>query len=366
MADISKIRLENETYNIKDETARNDIASLQIPKSKLAGRKIILIGDSYAEGYTPDGNVTSWQTFFKNLTGLSNTITKYQGGAGFVNISDNKTFQTLLEEVTSDNEITDVVVLGGYNDTSYNYTQIKNAINSFAIKSREKFPNANIYIGMVGWSKNSASLFDLNKTLARYKTGSPACNVSYLNNIEYSLHDYFNCFASDGFHANEHGQYNIALNLIQALSNGSADVQYEYTNITFTPSSSVNSISDMDAVGCTLVNNIVEVSSQKHPIIYYTTNKPSVSSRNNRLEIATIGAGYIVGTNYPISQISVKLIIGCDAGFKNAMGMLIFQNGKIYLEFGQANDNGNGYQSYANITQIQMSAFHGILNSQFC
>ena len=48
------------------------------------------------------------------------------------------------------------------------------------------------------------------------------------------------------------------------------------------------------------------------------------------------------------------------------MGILIIRNGKIYLEFGQANDAGNNYQTYTNITQIQIDSFHGIFNSAFC
>lgn len=366
MADISKIKIENDTYNIKDESARNAIASLQQPKNYFANRKVVLIGDSYAEGYTPDGQQTTWCQYFISLTGLSNTIVNYYGGVGFVNISGNKTFQTVLEEVTSDSSVTDVVVLGGYNDQAYSDTQITNAMKSFQLKANEKFPNANLYVGMVGWSTDSTKIFNLNNTIARYKKGANLSNMTYINNIEYSLHKYFTCFSSDGFHPLSAGQNIIAQNLIQGMISGNADVQFEYTNISFTPSSNVNTISDLDAVGCMLVNNIIEVSSQKHPIIYYSTNKPSVNSRNNRLEIATMTSGYIIGSNYPICQIPVKLIIGCDAGFKNAQGFLIFQNGKIYLEFGQANDAGNGYQSYANITQIQMSAFHGILNSLFC
>lgn len=365
MADISKIRLENETYNIKDETARNDIASLQIPKSKLAGRKIILIGDSYAEGYTPDGNVTSWQTFFKNLTGLSNTITKYQGGAGFVNISSDKNFQTLLEEVTSDNEVTDIIVLGGYNDTAYNFIQIQNAMKSFQLKANEKFPNANLYVGMVGWSKNSNMIYNLNNTISKYKINAPLCNMSYLNNIEYSLHEYFLSFASDGIHANEHGQYMIALYLIQAFLNGSADVQFEYTNVFLTPNSNIT-LENVGQIGTMLINNIVELSCQSNPVIKFNSNKPTASQGSNIIEFATITSGYVVGWTNPIINIPVKLVIGCDEGFVNCQGLLLIMNGKFSLQFGKANNAGNDYQSFSNISQIQMFGFQAILNSQFC
>lgn len=376
MPDISKIKLDSAVYNIKDETARNnlqtfetntnqEIANLKIPKNFFANKKYLLIGDSYAEGYTPDGNVTSWQEYFINLTGLSNTIRKYQGGAGFVNISNNKNFETLLEEVTSDDNITDIVVLGGYNDTSYNNQQIYNAIKSFQLKANEKFPNANIYIGEVGWSTDSSKIYLLNQTIRRYKINAPLCNCGYLTNIEYALHEYFESFSSDGFHPNSHGQYMIALCLIQALLTGSADVQFDYTNINITPETDVT-IDRLNNFGCTLSNNIVEVSSQNTDTIFRFATPITKTGRTSVITIGTISSGYIIGSSYSICWIPVKCVIGCQEGFKNAMGLLRILNGKLSIEFGQANDAGDNYQTYTNITQIQISAFHGIFNSAFC
>lgn len=374
--DISKIRLENETYNIKDETARNnlqtfetntnqEIANLKKQKNYFTNKKFLLIGDSYAEGYTPDGNVTSWQQHFINLTGLSNTIRKYQGGAGFVNISNNKTFQTLLEEVTNDTTITDIVVLGGYNDTSYNETQINNAFKSFQLKANEKFPNANIYIGAIGWSNDGSKIYSLNRLIRKYKTYAPICNMGYLKNIEYSLHEYFASFSSDGIHPNSHGQYIIAFSLIQALLTGGADIQFDYTNINITPNTGVT-IEKFGSFGCTFSNNIVEISNQEETSIFRFTTPISGSGRTTTIEIGTLTSGYIIGNQYRICRIPVKIIIGCQEGFKNAMGLLTIKNGKIYIEFGQANDTGNNYQTYTDITQIQIGGFHGIFNSAFC
>lgn len=376
MPDISKIQLDSAVYNIKDETARNnlqtfetntnqEIANLKKPKNYFTNKKFLLIGDSYAEGYTPDGNVTSWQQHFINLTGLSNTIRKYQGGAGFVNISNNKTFQTLLEEVTDDNNITDIVVLGGYNDTSYNNQQIYNAIKAFQLKANEKFPNANIYIGAVGWSKDGSKIYTLNNLILRYKTNAPLCNCGYLKNIEYSLHEYFASFSSDGIHPNGHGQYWIATNLIQALLTGSADVQFGYTNINITPNTGVK-IENLVSFGCTFSNNIVEVANQGENPTFRFTTPITASGRITTIEIGTLTSGYIIGSEFPICRIPVRIIIGCQEGFKNAMGILTIKNGKIYLGFGQANDAGDNYQTYTNISQIQIGGFHGIFNSAFC
>ena len=376
MPDISKIQLDSAVYNIKDKTARDnlqkfetntnqEIANLKKPKNYFTNKKFLLIGDSYAEGYTPDGNVTSWQKHFINLTGLSNTIQKYQGGAGFVNISNNKTFQTLLEEVTNDTAITDIVVLGGYNDTAYNDTQINNAFKSFQLKANEKFPNANIYIGAIGWSNDGSKIYSLNRLIRKYKTHAPICNMGYLKNIEYSLHEYFDSFSSDGFHPNSHGQYMIALSLIQALLTGGADIQFDYTNINITPNTGVT-IEGLGSLGCTFSNNVVEVSNQGETSIFRFTTPITGSGRTTTIEIGTLTSGYIIGSDFNICRIPVKIIIGCKEGFKNAMGLLTIRKGKIYIEFGQANDTGNNYQTYTDISQIQIDGFHGIFNSAFC
>ena len=375
MADISKIQLDDDVYNIKDAKARSDladymtsndteIANLKVPKAFFAGKKFILIGDSYGQGYTPDGDVTSWQEFFITLTGLTNTIQKYQGGAGFVNISNNKNFQTLLEEVTSDNNVTDIVVLGGYNDTAYNNTQINNAIKSFQLKANEKFPNANIYIGAIGWSNDSSKIYTLNNLISKYKTNAPLCNCAYLTNIEYSLHEYFDSFSSDGIHPNSHGQYWIALNLIQALLTGSADVHFPYANINITPATGVT-FSNLNALGCVLSNDILEISSQSRPSISFS---PAItaSGRSTEIELGTITSGYIIGSSYPICNIPVKTFIQATGGYFNAIGLLIIKNGKLYIDIGQITADGSNYQSYTNLLQIQLECFHQVFYSGFC
>lgn len=251
MADISKIQLDDDVYNIKDAQARSDladyitsndaeIANLKIPKNYFNGKKYILIGDSYAVGETPGGNITSWQQLFIDYLGLNsaNVIKKAQGGAGFVNLGGGtKNFQILLEEVTSSNDITDIVVLGGYNDRSYNNTQIRNAINSFKLKVDEKFPNAKIHVGFVGWCKIQANFLDLINAILNYKSSCMLFGIHYLSGIEYSLHSYYSNFTSDDVHPNDLGQIYITFNLIQGLVGGSTQLMKGFQAISITPAS---------------------------------------------------------------------------------------------------------------------------------
>lgn len=66
--DISKIKLLNNTYNIKDEIARNEI-------NNIIYQDTIFLGDSYAAGTTFEhGEVeylTSWCEYLRRLMGLT-------------------------------------------------------------------------------------------------------------------------------------------------------------------------------------------------------------------------------------------------------------------------------------------------------
>lgn len=374
MADISKIQLENNVYDIKDSTARSDladyetsndleIANLKLPKNFTANKKFLLIGDSYAEGYTPDGNTTPWTTLFDNTTGLTNTIVKAKGGAGFVNLADNKNFQTLLEEVTSDNSVTDIVVLGGYNDKPYNQSQVYNSINSFIIKANEKFPNAKIHIGFVGWSKISTDIYPLQIICQYYKDCCGYYNAEYLNNIEYSLHRYFTVFSSDGYHPNSAGQTTIARNLLQALATGSCNSQFQFASLTL----SYNNVTG-DPFGNDLTvrcnENLVTVSLSTHKTINFTSSF-NASSGFNEVEIGTITGGFAVGTQYYLTRIPIQCLVHDSAGFHACMGTFIIKSGKVYLSFADINDGGTNYRDFTSVNQIIISGFSGAFDSQY-
>lgn len=374
MPDISKIQLDSAVYNIKDQTARTnlanyetsnnaEIANLKLPKTFFRNKKYLLIGDSYADGYTPDGNVTSWQQFFVNMTGLTNTIQKHLGGTGFVNLAQNKNFQSLLEEVANDSNITDIVVLGGYNDRPYNADQIYNAINSFIIKANEKFPNADIHIGCVGWSSDSTKLYPLSIVCQRYREACGYYMASYLNNIEYSLHNYFGDFSSDGFHPNSAGQVKIGRNLIQALMTGSCNNPTVFTQIGIAYHSNISGTPFGASLACYQNNNVITASLSAQRQISFIT--PFNASGVSEVEIGTITNGYIVGSEYNIDATTVQIIVHDSTGYHACVGNIVFRNGKVYLEFNDISDNKNNYRSFTNITDIQISRFSNTFDALY-
>ena len=114
--------------------------------------KTICIGDSYGEGYNPDGNVTGWPTLLKGYLGLTddNFFSNSLGGAGFVN---GTTFTTLLTQTShhfNDEDVTNVIVCGGFNDTNKTETDLINAIFNFKKQANVIYPNAQIFVGFIG------------------------------------------------------------------------------------------------------------------------------------------------------------------------------------------------------------------------
>ena len=95
-------------------------------------KKYIFIGDSYCEGWTPDGNVESWAVNLKRKLGLTDANCKiaYHGGYGFASVS--QSFSSILKNsLTADSDVTDIVVCGGYNDLSGNYQAIFEGVRNF-------------------------------------------------------------------------------------------------------------------------------------------------------------------------------------------------------------------------------------------
>ena len=343
-----------------------EISEIQGQINFMNSKKVILIGDSYAQGYTQEGQTTSWQDLFISKTGLSNSIKKAYGGVGFVNTVDGRNFETLLEEVNADPTVTDIIVLGGYNDHQANFSTVNSAISSFVSEANSRFPNAKIYIGMCGWSKDATKLYDLNNILCHYRRSAKNNNCNYLNGVEYSLHAYFSNFSSDGFHPNQNGQNEIANNLVEAWKNGVAYVSFTYTNITLNFDSNIQvGSTGWDAVGCTMTNNIIEITKQGQSTTRLV-NGVNKSDRMNSIKIGDITGGYVIGSHYGMDYIPCKMFIKCNEGYFNVDGLIQFSDGQVWIKFGQINDNHTNYQSYTNITEIQISSCHAIFNSEFC
>lgn len=197
---------------------------------RLKRDKTIFIGDSYGNFPTPE---SSWIPNTAKLLGIPNEkwYSESEGGAGFTGADGTLyTFKQLLErfetKITDKVNVGQIIVCGGFNDRGQDgtATRITTKIDEFMIYVKEKYPNAEVYIGMIGWSKLSGHTNQLTAVLPAY-TRAGNYGAKYLHNVEYVLHNH-NLYYDD-VHPNLEGSYRLADAIASAIKTGSASVMYE-------------------------------------------------------------------------------------------------------------------------------------------
>lgn len=270
MADVKKIN----GYDIKDETARNsidninqditsldgrttsletratnsesNISNLQSSVSALQNRKFLFIGDSYGTD-RPEQWGTGWISYVIQYLGLtlnSDAFVSSEGACGFLGDpnQENKTFLRKLQEayntISNPNEITDIIIGGGINDTSYNSSQITSAISTFMTNAKTMFPNAKVSLGMISWTKNVTYINQLVLITMAYK-GITSFGGNYIENSEYCWH--YNSWFYDTVHPLIGGQTAIANCIINYINCGTGLSAYgQYLEATVSAESPFN------------------------------------------------------------------------------------------------------------------------------
>ena len=188
-------------------------------------RRIVFIGDSYGQGWTPDGTYPNWIQKAVAMLGLSNNdyYNSSAGGAAFGKSANdgNMYVPTLINNaynaISNPETVTDVVIGLGYNDYLFvaDVSQIKAGIVASCNISKQKFPNARIHIFAIGFSTDNAKQYALSKAYAAYS--STLADFQYYN-ISRALAE-SSLFSTDGIHPVENGQQNIALAVVRGLNN---------------------------------------------------------------------------------------------------------------------------------------------------
>ena len=169
---------------------------------------VLFIGDSYV-------GTSRWpyQTAQKlGLNGSYNVV--YLPGSGFLNTvngygelkdTDGKINFTSLLKISdkiigNNNQVKKVVIAAGYNDHPYTYQSLKQAIISFGSYMHQLYPNAKLYLAMIGtdFVNMDIEITLLNVTVKAYEDA--ANSMSYAEYIPYtgettSISDYLRWFA---------------------------------------------------------------------------------------------------------------------------------------------------------------------------
>lgn len=363
MADISKITIETGTYDIKDEVARNQLS----PLSRLINKKYILIGDSYLTGYTPNGNITNWGIYFQQFLGIANDKIQIVGynTSGFTRI-DVKTFTQMISELTDDDEVTDIIVCGGYNDIGSSNSSLLSYMTSFKTACASKFPNAKISVGHIGWTTDPANIYPLSLNIAHYKSCCAELGFTYLSNVEYSLKDYFGMFTNDKIHPNATGQVAIAKAITSAVVTGQANIYYDFRNISFTPASNITITSPGNFA--TVVNNNVTSIILAEIMNLGLSNAITLNCDNTPFEIGTITNGYAIGNTYNLIQMPVTVVIGYSGGYATITGSLSINNGKLYLTLYNTNEynTATNFGAFTGTYLIQIKGCSISFDSSLC
>lgn len=373
MADISKIKLENTSYNIKDETARTDISSLDTRVTALENadspynpsrpadmNKVIIIGDSYAS------REDNWVTPLVAKLGLGagEYYKSAIGSSGFYHQGQqNKTFLTLLTDVTDTlntaqkAEISHVIVCGGANDNTHTEAQIDNAIETFVTTVNSTLPNAKTMIGEICWTSITSDIINYSKVVDVYSKCTKYNKCYYLNNVQYTLHNY-NLLLSDQIHPTQAGNTQLAANIHQAIMTGYCDVIYTQLK------HKLNENDELQTYFECLNNNMT--------IVY--TNRPSykiisVSSltANGRSPIELTGdiLQYAKGSYFETNRTFVVANINVNGTRRDIPCTVGVYEGKIKVYPLLINSTG-GYETLTNITQLWLPQFQIIMNSLHC
>jgi hypothetical protein len=339
----------------------NKIINMNNTINRLENRKFVFIGDSYGDGWTPDGMVDGWPVVVKNILGLSNNncIISTLGGAGFNN---GITFLTLLNNAitSTDYDVTDIIVCGGYNDR---YTSDENiilsAIKTFIDRAKVLCPNAKVGLGFIGYDKNVDCEYSLALTYHRYKAAAELYGAWYLNGVEHSI-IFPNDMSSDGLHPNALGMLYIARNICNCILSGSSIPAYYYCGVDVVSNNpKITSMNEVDGIGINYYNGWGQLTSQK--VIMISFDSYNYVDAVGWTTIPLFKLPLIRGSIYTLNNVNVGLLVCNNGKYYNCNGVLYLRDG-LELSIQALNEAGDSYLNLDNITQIQISQFNLIFN----
>lgn len=198
-------------------------------------RRIIAIGDSY--GADNGSYWTGWVNCLKNIDKYDEVYGAGVGGAGFVNKTEGSNFLDILKSVNTggaNNSITDIIVMGGYNDASVSADRnaIYNAMKEFVTYANNKYPNAKLHLGFIAFNRfDSATQMRLDTYMGIYQQYGILAGFTFYRNLYFVLKRtsfVFNVSGNpnSGFHPNTDGNNEVALQALNCIRNGECHVHY--------------------------------------------------------------------------------------------------------------------------------------------
>lgn len=361
--DFDRFKDNGNTYLCTDTKGRqnlNDYKQVVDKKFEDLKNRYVMIGDSYMEGYTPDGNIESFAPKLKRLLKASDDdfVIACHGGVGFKNIdASGKTYISLIDDAyamtTKPETITHVIFAGGFNDQIYSVNDIQTKIIEAYNKVKVKFPKATMYLA------NVASIFNSNQAdilynlqdhvqLAYTKSAQQGHSIVDMGYIGRYLHERSMLSAKDGIHPVDYGQNVIATAMYYKLMGGdyfpvgpTIESVCGYRDI-YGNDSNVTLLENIS--GDTLTVSIRNVHFFKHANIghespYFVGN---VNSSNY------IRGGY--DSVFGVSAVGIVFYGGKSKNVPFTIGLA--NNGNIYITNHLSNEAGTGYEDLNDVESI--------------
>lgn len=316
---INIIRIVNTQNLIAEKIKDNEIIELQENVNQILEKKYIFLGDSYGTGQNELGDQTTpWTILVPRYLGLTENqfISNSSNGSGF---NHGKTFLAQLQEVADSienkNEITDIVIIGGYNDKYHTVQEIKNAMSIFFEYAKNTFPFAKCKLACVGWSRVYDTRQNIaNRSLSAYtQCGQYGCQ--YLKNTQFILHDY-SLFSADKYHPNQEGQNELSRYLTDAILSGSCEVVRGF--VTPTNAGTDNVIQyNPSYILQTQHNDKITLMAN---LGYITTNPATIANRT-AVPLVRFTDGLIMGAGLPILRQYMRVFCANSSNeFKKLQG----------------------------------------------
>lgn len=256
---------DNPTYWVQTGFYNGQIASLQaqidtinatmdINTPNLKDRKFILIGDSYGEGWDPDGTNDGWCKIFKDILSLDSDHCTYNGyGGSKFSTGGTMTYAQQITDyisVSDPEQITDIIIAGGFNDQVNTYAEIKDGAD-LVEAACASYTKARIHIAFIGWTSDrlngSGGTYTQANLYQAYKAYEKVCLIKGWHFIPNAI---LWCarqnFSTDFKHPNQYGNTVIAENLILGLNgDNSVDIREQYDPITITMASGVTTANEL-------------------------------------------------------------------------------------------------------------------------
>lgn len=363
--DFDRFKDNSNTYLCKDTQGRQNLDDYKVVvdkkvtdlKESLKDR-YVLIGDSYLEGYTPDGNVQSFGIKLKNMLNISDDdfIMAYYGGTGFVNKVDNQDYATLTQSAYNNTKnpysITHVIYAGGYNDSENTSESIQKGVKACYDKMHSLFPNAKMYLADIACAfKDESRLWHFHDNVSHgfECSGGDDKQIIYLGYMGNALHER-GMMASDGYHPTDWGHWIIALCLYYKLMGGEYEPVGRFIDFTSTysqPSVSVSKVTGKEFFNKDTLTLVF------HRIDF--TTMPSIPTEQAWVVGNTSDLHYVRNTYHYMASIQTTGIVAYNNGanFRTcSITIGVNEGGVLFVRLHTLNKDDTNYEVLNNIKFI--------------